>query len=146
MKIFYLIITWVAIVTATTEQTQAQCVGWNNIQATDSIFTNSAFGNATTPEADKLHRPFDYLATVAGGVKVYDNNASGIPFIVATISKASLGNLDAISLYQDSIWLYVCLGNIWNTSEMAGLAIIDVSNPLLPNVLDVYVHSGLKGG
>jgi hypothetical protein len=29
---------------------------------------------------------------------------------------------------------------------MAGLAIIDVSNPLLPNVLDVYVHSGLTGG
>lgn len=145
MKKIYLIIIGIVLLTKAL-QTQAQCTGWNNLQATDSIFTNPAFGNATTPEADKLHRPYDYLATVAGGIKVYDNNVSGIPFVVATVSKASLGNLDAISLYQDSIWLYVCLGNIWNTSEMAGLAIIDVSNPLLPNVLDVYVHSGLTGG
>lgn len=146
MKIFYRIISWVAIVIATTEYTQAQCNDWHNLQAVDSVFTNPAFGNATTPEADKLHRPYEYLATVAGGVKVYDNNASGTPAIVATISKTSLGNLDAMSLYQDSIWLYVCLGNIWNTSEMAGLAIIDVSNPSLPEVLDVYVHSGKTGG
>jgi len=146
MKKINLLIIWAAILTTTPKPTQAQCTAWYNLQATDSIFTNPAFGNATTPEADKLHRPYDYLATVAGGVKVYDNNASGSPYTVSTIPKTSLGNLDAINLFQDSIWLYVCLGNIWNTSEMAGLAIIDVSNPLIPTVLDVYVHSGLTGG
>jgi len=128
------------------KQIKAQCSGWNNFQTTDSVFTNPAFGIATSPEADRLHRPYTYLAMVAGGVKVFDNNASGNPVLYSTISKASLGNLDAINLYQDSIWLYVCLGNIWDTTQMAGLAIVDVSNPAIPNVLDVYVHPGLKGG
>lgn len=125
----------------------AQCTGWNKLVATDSVFTNPAFGNTTTSKIDRLHRSYTYLATVNGGVKVYDNNTLGNPVLVATLPVSSLGNLDAISLYQDSIWLYVALGNIWNTgSQMAGLAIIDVSNPLLPNVSDVYVHSGLAGG
>lgn len=128
------------------KQINAQCSGWNNFQTTDSVFTNIAFGIATSPEADRLHRPYTYLAMVAGGVKVFDNNAAGNPVLYSTISKASLGNLDAINLYQDSIWLYVCLGNIWDTTQMAGLAIVDVSNPAIPNVLDVYVHTGLKGG
>jgi len=128
------------------KQIKAQCSGWNSFQTTDSVFTNPAFGIATSPEADRLHRPYTYLAMVAGGVKVFDNNAAGNPILFSTISKASLGNLDAINLYQDSIWLYVCLGNIWDTTQMAGLAIVDVSNPALPNVLDVYIHPGLKGG
>lgn len=125
----------------------AQCVGWKPIQTLDSIFSNPAFGNATTPEADRLHRPYIYLAMVSGGVKIYRNNANGMPDIVATIPKTTLGNLDAINLLQDSIWLYVCLGNIWNSSsQMAGLAIVDVSNPLSPSVLDVYIHAGMGGG
>lgn len=146
MKKINLLIILVTMLTTTQKIIQAQCTAWTNLQATDSIFTNPAFGNATTPEADKLHRPYDYLATVAGGVKVYNNNASGSPYTVSTIPKTSLGNLDAINLFQDSIWLYVCLGNIWNTSERAGIAIIDVSNPLIPNVLDVYIYPGLTGG
>jgi hypothetical protein len=128
------------------KRTFAQCTGWNTLVTTDSVFTNPFFGIMTTPEADKLNRPYDYLATVAGGVKVFDNNASGAPIQVASVPTTLLGNLDAINLLQDSIWLYVCLGNIWDTTEMAGLAIIDVSNPSVPVVLDFYVHAGLTGG
>ncbi len=141
----FLIIIALALLSSTS-QIKAQCSGWNNLQTIDSIFTNPAFGNATSPEADKLHRPYGYLACVSGGVKVYTINTTGIPLAIITIPISSLGNLDAINLFQDSIWLYVCLGNIWNTNEMAGLAIIDISNPSNPNVLDVYVHKGLTGG
>jgi len=123
-----------------------QCSAWNDLQAIDSIFTNPAFGISTSPEIDKLNRPFTYLATVSGGVKIYDINTFGNSTIVATVPKSELGNLDAINLFQDSIWLYVSLGNIWDTTEMAGLAIIDVSNPSSPDVLDFYIHPGLGGG
>ncbi|MBP6334512.1 MAG: T9SS type A sorting domain-containing protein [Bacteroidia bacterium] len=124
----------------------AQCIGWTNMQSTDSVFTNPAFGIATTVEADRLHRPISYVSIVSGGIKIYDNNASGNPAVIASITKSQLGNLDAINLTQDSIWLYVCLGNIWDTTELAGLAIVDVSNFNSPVVLDIYIHPGLKGG
>jgi hypothetical protein len=138
---------WLALFSVLYMHTQAQCTGWNNVQAADSIFTNPAFGIATSPEADKLNRNIDYLATVAGGVKIYDNNISGNPILIATVPTTLFGNLDAINLFQDSIWLYVCLGNIWDSTEMAGLAIIDVSNPSIPVVLDYYIHStGLPNG
>ncbi len=124
----------------------AQCNGWGNLQLQDSVFYNPAFGVALSPESDRLNRPFIYVAANTGGVKVFDKNASGNPTLVTTISKADLGNLDAINLYQDSIWLYVCLGNIWDTTQAAGLAIVDISDPLQPLVLNNYIHTGFNGG
>ncbi|MEO8151170.1 MAG: T9SS type A sorting domain-containing protein [Bacteroidia bacterium] len=124
----------------------SQCSGWNNIQAQDSIFTNPFFGIALSPEADRLHRPYVYLATNVGGVKVYEKNTSGNQVLVATVPTTALGNLNASNLFQDSIWLYVCLGDIWDTTQASGLAIIDVSDPLIPVVLDYYMLAGSVGG
>ncbi|MBL7765581.1 MAG: T9SS type A sorting domain-containing protein [Chitinophagaceae bacterium] len=142
----YLNLLGLLILLAISPNSYAQCPGWTSLLPTDSLFTNPAFGIATSPELDKLNRPYTYLATVSGGVKIYDQNTSGTPALMASVPKSSLGNLDAINLFQDSIWLYVVLGNIWNTSEMAGLAIINVSNPSAPVVTDVYTHPGLTGG
>lgn len=125
---------------------QAQCTDWKQLQVIDSIFTNPFFGISTTPEADKLNRPIEYVASVSGGLKIYNNNDAGNPILLSTIPKSNLGNLDVINLYQDSIWLYVCLGNIWDTTEMAGLAIIDVTNPSSPQIMDYYIYPGLTGG
>lgn len=123
-----------------------QCHEWKPMQTLDSLFSNPFFGITTTPEADKLNRPFEYVASVSGGLKIYNNNDAGNPILLSTIPKSNLGNLDVINLYQDSIWLYVCLGNIWDTTEMAGLAIINVSNPLAPQIMDYYIYPGLTGG
>lgn len=88
----------------------AQCSDWKQLQVIDSIFTNPFFGISITPEADKLNRPFEYVASVSGGLKIYNNNDAGNPILLSTIPKSNLGNLDVINLYQDSVWLYVCLG------------------------------------
>ncbi|MBK9639120.1 MAG: T9SS type A sorting domain-containing protein [Bacteroidetes bacterium] len=144
MKSFLKLISIVFLLTSSSAH--SQCIGWNPLQTIDSTFSNPAFGIATSPEIDKLNRPFVYLATVAGGLKIYNTNASGQPLLSATIPTSALGNLDVINLYQDSIWLYACLGNIWDTLEMAGLAIININNPAIPVVEDYYVHTGLPGG
>lgn len=125
---------------------KSQCNGWANFQSQDSVFTNPAFGVSTTAEKDRLHRPYVYLANTNGGLKVYDLTPVGTPTVSANISKSALGNLGAINLYQDSIWLYVALGDIWDTTELPGLAIIDVSDPASPVILDTFVYQGLTGG
>ncbi len=129
------------------QKAHSQCADWNAFQTSDSLFTNPIFGNTISPEADKLHRPLVYLAMLTGGIKIYNTNTAGNPYLVSSIPTTSFGNLDVINLYQDSIWLYACLGNIWDTTQLPGLAIIDVSNPANPIVLDYYIHlPGLKGG
>ena len=77
---------------------QAQCTHWKLRQLIDSIFTNPFFGISITPEADKLNRPFEYVASVSGGLKIYNNNDAGNPILLSTIPKSNLGNLDVINL------------------------------------------------
>lgn len=124
----------------------SQCSGWTNLQTRDSVFTNPAFGNATTPEKDKLHRPYVYLAEVGGGLKIYDVTPSATPTVVTTIPTTVFDTLSVINLYQDSIWLYISLGTIWDTTEFTGMAIVDVSNPATPVLLDTFIYQGPPRG
>jgi hypothetical protein len=127
------------------QEISAQCNG-SLLQPGDSVFTNPFFGIALSPEADKLNRPYDYVATNSGGIKIYNVTGSSTPVLKTTIPTSSLGGLNAINLYQDSIWLYASLGDVWDTTQYSGLAIIDVSNPLAPVVLNTYTHTGIKCG
>lgn len=125
----------------------SQCAGWTNFNVTETVYNNIIFGVATSPEADKLDRNYDYVASIAGGIRVFKRDGSVAPPVVATVPVTQLGNLNAINLYQDSIWLYAALGDIWDTTaQMAGLAIINVSDPESPVVTDVYTHPGMPLG
>lgn len=124
----------------------AQCNNWSPFQLVKDTFANPIFGNYLTSECDKLSRPYVYVAAKDGGIKVYDISLPGNMILATTISTSMFGNVDAINIIQDSVYLYVTLGDIWNTNEEAGLAIIDVSNPLLPVVLDYYLHPLSQGG
>ena len=127
--------------------THAQCSGWTNLQLERDTFLNIIYGNATTPEIDKLGRPYIYLATTTGGIKVFDVSTPGEQTLVNTIDTSLLGGLSAINLRQDSVYLYASLGNIWSGStDEAGLAIIDISTPSNPLVMDVYAYPGSVGG
>ncbi len=124
----------------------AQCNNWSPFQLVKDTFPNPIFGNYLTPECDKLSRPYVYVAAKDGGIKVYDISLPGNMILATTISTSLFGNVDAINIIQDSVYLYVTLGDIWNTNEEAGLAIVDVSNPLSPVVLDYYLHPLAPGG
>ena len=123
----------------------AQCSGWGTFTALTDTFYNPAFGNGITPERDRLSRPYVYLAAKASGIKIFDISGPN-PTQTAAVTFADLGNADAINLHQDSIWLYVTLGDIWNTTQESGMAIVDVSDPTSPVVLDVYDHPNSTGG
>lgn len=125
----------------------SQCNGWTNFNVSETVYNNIVFGIATSPEADKLDRTYDYVASIAGGIRVFKRDGSIAPPVVATVPTTQLNNLFAINLYQDSIWLYAALGDIWDTTaQMAGLAIINVTDPENPVVTDVYTHPGMPLG
>ncbi len=148
MKTKVIAVAWLIGLITLNGTCRAQCTNWNDFQSLDSLFANPAFGLYATTKIDRLHRPVTYTATVNAGIKIYDHSIPGNPVLKAIVPTTSTGNLDAINLYQDSIWLYVALGNIWNaSSQLAGMAILNVSNPAAPVVLDTYVHTtGTTGG
>lgn len=123
-----------------------QCQGWTNFQLVTDTFTNPAFGNIVSLERDKTGKPFVYLAVKDAGIKVYDISDSGTAVLAASIPTSDFSGFDAINLLQDSVYLYVALGDIWNDEEESGLAIIDVTIPAVPVTLDYYTLKGSQGG
>jgi len=87
---------------------------------------------------DQMDRDFLYIANKEGGLVISDISQVEEPMEVGNIPASDLNNLDVISLTQSGNYLYLALGNIFNTSQLSGMAIIDVSTPTMPMVLDVW--------
>lgn len=105
-------------------------------------FTYSAY----TPLIDRFGRPYVYLATKELGLVTFDISNTLNPVPVDTQTVASLGNLKATGVAQDSIYLFVSLGDFQGTTQNAGLAIFDVSNPVAPVLLDRWDTAAFKKG
>jgi len=142
MKIAHLFI----LILLTSTISHSQCVNYNALQLDHELFNNPALGNATTPERDKTDKPYIYLASTNAGIKVLDISLSGVTSLNNTITNIQLGGLSVINLIQHGVYLYATLGDIWSTNEESGLAIIDVTDPTSPIVLDFYSLSGTSGG
>jgi len=96
-----------------------------------------------TPQAvvpDAQGKPYFYLAAKAGGLQVYNIENESIPVLIKTISIAQLGNLEVMNATQRGTLLYLALGNFFGTQDLQapGLAIVNVSDPANPSVLDVW--------
>lgn len=124
----------------------SQCKPAINLIQTGELFTNPAFGIGVSIKKDRLDRPYVYLSNKSAGLKIYNVSNESNPLLVATVLPSEYGNLDAIQVIQEGPYLYLTLGDIWNTNQQAGLAILDVANPLQVKVLDYYIHPGSSGG
>ncbi|MBI1838635.1 MAG: T9SS type A sorting domain-containing protein [Flavobacteriia bacterium] len=86
---------------------------------------------------DSEDRPFLYVANKEAGLRVFNISDLTTPTLVATISTSSFLGMEVINLTQQGNYIYLALGNIWN-SDSTGMAIIDVQNPNSPFVTDYY--------
>ncbi|MFN0175046.1 MAG: T9SS type A sorting domain-containing protein [Saprospiraceae bacterium] len=96
-----------------------------------------------TPQAivpDAQGKPYFYLAAKAGGLQVYSIDNEAISVLIKTISIAQLANLEVMNATQRDHLLYLSLGNFFGQGNLQapGLAILNVSNPSNPIVLDVW--------
>ena len=106
---------------------------------------NGCAGGTMTMRADAAGRPFLYVAAKDAGLRIYD--VAGPPRLVKTIPVADLGSLDVMNLSQAGDRLFLALGDHFSpTAESPGLAVVDVSEPTIAAVLDIWFDAAARGG
>lgn len=94
----------------------------------------TGFNSPWSLEADVLNRPYLYAASGEQGLRIF--TTAGVPvFTVDT----NMIDMSAMNFTQYGNLLYVAIGR-HQANDLPGLAIIDVSNPASPVVLDVWIH------
>lgn len=112
----------------------------------DSEIPSTCNETTMTMLHDRLDRPFLYVANKEAGIKIYDINQVENPVLVKQIFQSELGSLDAMNLSQQGNYIFVALGNHFNESQAAGMAVIEISDPKQAAVSDLYILSGTTGG
>lgn len=86
---------------------------------------------------DELNRPYLYVANKEAGLTVYNISTVATPSLVATVPISAYDSLEVMNMTQSGNYIYLALGNTFNTSK-TGMAIIDVTNPVLPVMTDYW--------
>ncbi len=127
------------------EKPAAQC--WPGDTVTTISQTASVPSeNVLTARPDRLGRPFVYLASKEGGLKVLSTSQVD-PVQVAQMATSNWGGLHLMSLEQSGDTLFLALGNHFNLPKQPpGLAIVSVKNPAAPILLGTWTGSFAEGG
>ena len=120
------------------------CSGFNIKK--ESEIASVCAGISMTMIHDILGKDYLYEANKEAGLKVYDISNSSNPNLVKTIPISALGNLYVMNLAQSGSFLYLALGNHFNSNQNAGKAIIDVLKPEEALVRDFWDLPSSGGG
>ncbi|TNE54519.1 MAG: T9SS type A sorting domain-containing protein [Bacteroidetes bacterium] len=101
---------------------------------------------AMTMLQDRAGQPFLYVANKEAGLKIYDITNPTSPQFVNEVPPGLLDSLHVMNLAQEGNYLYLALGNFFNSNQASGMAIIDISAPLFPVVSDLWKLEGSIGG
>ncbi len=123
-------------------QSAADTVIFNALGNYNFSFTYSGY----TPVIDRLGRPYVYLATKELGLVTFNISTVSNPVPVDTQTVTSLGNLKVTGVIQDNHYLYASLGDFQGTTQNAGLAVFDVTNPGSPVLLDRWDSAAFNKG
>jgi hypothetical protein len=99
-----------------------------------------------SPLIDRMGRPYVYTASQELGMVTFDISNQNMPHPVDTITPAMLGNEHAASVAQDSNYLFIGKGVFQSSGQRAGLAIYDISNPLIPVLVDQWDSAAYTNG
>lgn len=110
------------------------------------IFPDSSSYFTLSSRIDRLDRPYLYMACVEQGLVTLDITDPSAPIPVDTLWPADLGGLKVTNLEQVDDLLYVCLGGFEGAGETAGLAIVDVTDPSEPLILDIWSDAAFPNG
>lgn len=95
---------------------------------------------------DDLNRDYLYVANKEAGLKIYDISTITAPSLVATVTVNLFDSLHVMNVSQSGNYLYLALGNTFTNAQSGGMAIVDVTNPLVPVVTDYYVVPNSTSG
>ncbi|MEZ4722129.1 MAG: hypothetical protein R2813_09670 [Flavobacteriales bacterium] len=94
---------------------------------------------------DQRGRAFLYTANLTHGLTIYDIELAGLAEVM-NIPTSDMDDLAVTSIWQEGDYLYAALGDHFSDNENSGMAIIDVSDPQLATVKDVWKRSSANGG
>lgn len=99
--------------------------------------TGNALPLATVKDAKK---PYLYVAGKSGGLLVLDVSGKNGAERVASLGPDKFSGLDVMHLAQQGDLLYLALGDFFDAKgQPAGIAIVDVSDPLKPAITSIRV-------
>ena len=87
---------------------------------------------------DRLDRPYIHMACWNLGLVELDISDPSQPIPVDTLTLGELDGLNAMNVEQVGPLLYVALGGFDDSTQTTGLAIVEVSDPTAPVVLDIW--------
>lgn len=89
---------------------------------------------------DQLGRPYCYVAAKEGGLRIFNIQNVAAPVLVKTIPVADFLDEDLMNIWQEGNYLYLALGNFFNSGDprKPGLAIVNISAPQNATVTDVW--------
>ncbi len=108
-----------------------------------STFNQSTF----TVRKDNTGRPYLYIASKEGGLKIADISNPALPVPIDTIPTSAFNGYHVMSLTQSGQLLYLALGNIYDTpAQGPALAVIDISDPTNAFITDTWYSPYTAGG
>lgn len=126
----------------------AQCTQAANLQLQSNIPTPNVLTNhnMTARRDTSLSKPYLYIAGKEQGLVIYNISNIVSPVLTASVLPSSLLNLHVMSLTQAGNYLYLALGDHFNSgSQASGMAIVDISTPSMPVVTDTYSYTNTSG-
>ena len=100
-----------------------------------------------TMRRDRLDRPYLYIASKEGGLRIFNISDLSAPQSVKVIPTADLGGLQVMSLEQYGRYLYLALGNHFpGVVQSPGMAIVDVDEPEAAIVTDFWASPDFSSG
>jgi len=101
-----------------------------------------------TPIADRLSRPYLYVAAKDGGLLIFDISVINAPVLSLTLDISYFDSLHVMNIYQQGNYLYLALGNFFGNgnTQKPGMAIVNVTNPLSPLVTDIWEYPTVEKG
>ena len=95
---------------------------------------------------DRMDRPYLYTAGVEHGLRTYDISDPTSPVEIGVLWPPDLGGLKPTNLHQDGDRLYVSLGGFHGLTQSAGLAVLDITDPVNAVVLDQWDSAAFSTG
>lgn len=122
-----------------------QSCGGLNLREVGDIQSNcNEITMTMVPDAND--RPFLYVASKEGGLKVFDVSDPTEANLVSRIETSNFNNLHVMNVSQTENYLYIAIGSHFTDAQEGGMAIVDVESPQLPKITDVYYIEGSDSG
>ena len=134
--------------------TLLSCDAIHNLPNDSDTTGNESFAlveNVSTPLAMPMslakdpNSEFYFVALKGQGVTTY-KRINGLSKKVSNIGIEKFNNLHTMDMVKEGDYLYVALGDFFRPKSKYGAAIIDISNPEVPKVTDVWVSKVEKKG